>query len=78
MHGAVDRITRDLAPRDGWSSRRWSRRRRWRRGHNSRRTVGGAGNWLLDEDKDELLRSTTPMAYTGADPLAPIRGTNRC
>jgi len=39
--------------------------RRWRRG-------------LLDEDEDELPDPGLLRIYIGADPLAPVRGWNRC
>ena len=48
-----------------------------------RRTGGAGRRWrrsLLDEDEDEgnCLDPGRLCAYIGADPLAPVRGWNRC
>jgi len=50
---------------------------------------GGAGEtngrrWMAAAElsarrrRRQLLRSRAPVAYIGADPLAPVRGWNRC
>jgi len=53
-------------------------RRRWRQ---CRGQINGRQRWrrgLLDEDEDELPDPGLLRTYIGADPLAPVRGWNRC
>ena len=59
-------------------------RQRWMTVRARRRNGGGAGGdkaaaqLCSMKTKATALRSRAPVAYIGADPLAPARGWNRC
>jgi len=51
-------------------------RRRW--GDEQAALDGGGALCSTKTKTKELFRSRAPAVYIGADPLAPVRGWNRC